>query len=177
VTLALAAPGRADNLLTDGGFENGADVNSFDPAWSQYGHVFHEPVTPRSGIHTAKLFGNFTGEENYSGIFQDALATPGLSYRAEAFMRHNANDRLAGMNEAFVQLEFRDPNGNVLATHKSTSITPATDTERYELYTTGNVTAPEGAATARFSIVFRQSSDGQPGAVFCDEAALTIESP
>ncbi len=60
-----------DNLLQDPSFETGTSSEAFDPAWSKFGNVYHELVTPRMSHWTAKLFGSFTGQVNYSGISQE----------------------------------------------------------------------------------------------------------
>lgn len=73
---SASAPAAA-NLLIDPSFENGADANNFDPAWMTFGNVFHEPVTPRTGTYSAKLFSQFGGQVSLSGIFQDIAATEG----------------------------------------------------------------------------------------------------
>jgi len=172
--LSVPAFCAADNLLQDPGFETGTDTKTFHPAWIAFGNVYHEPVTPRSGNGSCKLFGRFAGKQSYSGIYQGVGATPGARFTASAYLRHNGNDRLIGENKCWVQLEFYDVNEEQLATASSEAITADTPADAYALYSTEAVTAPAKTASVRFVILFEQQEDNAPGAVFSDDTALDL---
>jgi len=175
IVLSAAVAQAGDNLLQDPGFETGTDTESFDPAWSKFGSVYHELPTPRTGHWTAKLFGNFSGQVNYSGISQEVDAVAGKSYEASVYMRHNSDDQLEGQNEALLRLEFLSADGEKLQTADSEIITASTAPDVYKLYTVARTQAPEGATRLRFLILFVQHGDGAAGAVFCDDVSLTQE--
>ena len=164
-----------DNLLQDPSFETGTSSEAFDPAWSKFGNVYHELVTPRMSHWTAKLFGSFTGQVNYSGISQEIDAVAGAFYKASVYMRHNSDDKLEGQNEAFLRLEFLSADGEKLQTADSEIMTASTSPDVYKLRTVARTQAPEGSTRLRFLILFVQHGDGAPGAVFCDDALLTQE--
>ena len=79
---ALAHGLSAQNLLTNGDFDQ---LGGGLAGWGAFGNAFGEPsappaIDPRSGTHVAKMFGNFTGGFNVSGIFQSFPAAAGETY-------------------------------------------------------------------------------------------------
>ena len=93
---ALAPLGMAQtNLLANPGFENGLT------GWGAFGNSFGEPanppaVSPRSGGGVCKMFGNFSGGFNVSGVFQSFPATPGQQFTLDCFTRHFSGDAMVG---------------------------------------------------------------------------------
>ena len=56
--------------------------------WVNFGNVFSNGDLIKSGSKAAKMFGNFSGGENASGVFQELDATPGQNWQATAWGRH-----------------------------------------------------------------------------------------
>ncbi len=108
--VAVAAPANAQNMLTNPGFESGLS------GWTGFGNQFAESITPRSGSGVAKMFGNFSGGFNVSGLFQTFPAAPGQNWSFDAYFRHNTGDLMTGVgipgggsgNWVIAKLEFRN---------------------------------------------------------------------
>jgi hypothetical protein len=172
VTLGLAANAPAQNLLADPDFEIGTELDNFEENWEHYGNCFHEPVTPRSGSRTAKLFGQFTGSANESGIYQYAGAQPGDRFKAGIYLRHNSNDALEGGNHAVLKVEFCDAQYQVLASAASSPLTAESPQDEYQPFEVESEAAPDGTHWVRIHLVFSQADGHAPGAVFADDASL-----
>ena len=161
--------------------------------WTKYGpNVLVEDIglmPVHSDTNSMKVFGQFTGEENYSGFYQTVPASPGWRYAAEGWAFTQSKDRLAGGNSAWVEVTFRDGNANVLALFRSAAMTAATPanawvrlapTEQHDPSTSAyigavtNLVAPAGTASARFQAVFRQPAGYDGGSVFFDDVSLRL---
>ena len=167
-------PPSTDNLLSDGGFEKGNET-AFSEHWVSFGNAFRERVTPQSGNYSAKLYGEYTGSTNVSGVYQDVDAEPGLKYEASIFIRSNSDDIIHGENRAWVQLEFVDAKGKVLRRYSPVQkfgVTNAQDV--YVHLSTGFVIAPEKTAKARFVHVFEQLDGKAHGSTYGDDAMLRL---
>jgi len=186
------------NLLNNPGFETGALAN-----WTAYGAGFNtlsetiRNVPVHDGTNVFKLFGQFSGSENYSGILQDRAASPGQSFTASAWVLTPKGDSIAGANTAWVEVLFRDATSSPLALFRSAIISASTPvgswlnltvTNRLNPTTFAgmgsvtNLVAPPGTAFARFQVVFRQPLTAA-GAVlfddlkFSDSGLLEIPTP
>ncbi len=172
--LSVASVGQTPtNLLADAGFEEWAgDPDS--PNWAKFGQVFSEAITPRTKHFVVKLFGNFTGASNYSGIYQDVPAVPGRRYEASAHLRQNSKDHLKGKCRAWIKLEFFDETHTQrLAEFESPTIVDAKGhANNYVFLSTGPCPAPRGTVYARFVGIFEQGADNAPGAILVDDASL-----
>ena len=171
--LILILTGNAyggENLLRNPGFEEGTEHESLE-GWESWGRVFHEAVTPNAGHWSAKLFGNFTGDMNHSGMQQDLPAEAGTAYKGTIQIRHNADDQLTGSNKAWLRIEFRDANGNRISESDSLPFTADARLGAYQQLEVGPATAPAGTVSLRFVLLFEQIAD-HAGAIFCDDAVL-----
>jgi len=178
------AAGCGANLLPNPSFELGGLDN-----WSIYGAGFntllenasHVPV--RSGSNVLKLFGQFSGSENYSGALRDTATTPGTSYIASGWALTPTGDPIAGGNTAWIEVSFRDASAAVLSLYRSaliTSNTPAgvwlnlavtNQINPATFVVIGSVTnlvAPAGATSVRYQLVFRQPASAAGSVVFDD---------
>jgi len=94
----LAPVAAAQNLLANPGFESGGLTG-----WSSFGPnisaEFSNPpsVVPHTGSALCKMFGQFTGTFNVSGIFQSFPALPGQTYTMDCWSRHWSGDPLTGL--------------------------------------------------------------------------------
>jgi len=173
LVLSLAAVPSAPAVeLRDPGFEEAGADGGLSPAWHPFGNAYREKLTPRSGEYTLKLFGNFNGEMNWSGAYQDLPVQAGLRYQAEAWVRHNCNDALQGGNTAFVKLEFFDSAGNLIKEFESPRLAADRDCDKYFHLSTGLHQAPDGAARVRVTLIFEQPGN-DPGAAIFDDVELT----
>ncbi len=173
--------GQEANLLANPGFETGL------AEWTvSGGNVYPESDVVRGGTGSAKIFGQFNGAANESGMHQEAAAEPGAIYRADVWLFTPADDRIAGGNSAWAEVSFHDPEGEVLGLFRSaamTSASPANLWRRFPvnlrvdsgtggvLETDAALEAPPGTATLRKRLVFRQVGNAA-GSVRFDDAVL-----
>ena len=161
--------------------------------WTKYGaNVLVETISSmpvHDGTNSMKIFGQFTGGENYSGFHQMVSAIPGSRFTAECWAITAGTDRLAGGNSAWLEVTFRDSKTNVLALYRSPALTAATSpgawvhlaaTNRHDpsslafLGTVTNLVAPNATAWAGFRAVFRQPAGYDAGSVFFDDLSLRL---
>jgi beta-glucanase (GH16 family) len=183
-------PACGTNLLSNPGFEAGGLAN-----WTTYGAGFNtvleniKNVPVHDGTNVFKVFGQFNGSENYSGIFQDLAATPGQSFTANGWVLTPTGDSIAGGNTAWIEVTFRDAATNSLGLFRSMAVSTNTaagvwlnlavtnQLDPVTFVAIGSVTnlvAPAGTAFARQQIVFRQPLSAA-GAVLFDD--LTFSPP
>ena len=176
------------NLLNNPGFESGGLAN-----WTTYGAGFNtvlesiRNVPVHDGTNVFKLFGQFSGSENYSGILQDRAASPGQGFTASAWVLTPNGDSIAGANTAWIEVSFRDAASSTLALFRSATISASTPVGSWlDLAVTNrlnpttfaamgsvtNLVAPSGTAFARFQVVFRQPQTAA-GAVLFDDLKLS----
>ncbi|MGN6552620.1 MAG: family 16 glycosylhydrolase [Verrucomicrobiota bacterium] len=174
-----AIGGCGANVLTNPGFDNGGLGN-----WSTYGgNTSLETALAHSGANSFKVFGQFTGAENYSGAFQDVACSSGNSYRADAWLLTPSSDKIAGANTAWVEVSFRDAAANILELYRTplmdanspagvwlnlpvtNQVNPANGAL---IGTTSNLIAPSGTAFVRQQIVFRQLANAGGSVRFDD---------
>ncbi|MEM7754330.1 MAG: glycoside hydrolase family 16 protein, partial [Planctomycetota bacterium] len=101
------------SLITDPGFE---DADGSLAAWPRFGNSIDNVVsdwgTPLDGVRSLKMYGQFTGEENYSGALQNIAIDGGeiLTLGAHALTR--SEDSIRGTaNEVLMKVEFYDEAG------------------------------------------------------------------
>ncbi|HKK70168.1 MAG TPA: hypothetical protein VKA86_03055 [Candidatus Krumholzibacteria bacterium] len=187
VTLAILAVGStasAQNLLTNPGFEDGsAPAAGAGPGWITFGNVFTEASFPLSGSQTCKMFGNFSGGFDVTGIFQEFACSAGEEFQLSSNAYHSSDDPMIGVgptddNWVVQKIAFFDGSGNELTAAASESIildgTFAVDTWHAAAPITA--TAPAGAATVQALILYLQpASDG--GAAFIDDVVFENITP
>ena len=165
-------------------FENGSfeDNGGSLAHWTTFGNDIpnvgsgHEYVS--GGSEALKLFGQFAGETNYSGVEQGMSVTEGdeLTASAEAYV--SSLDSLAGTdNELFLKIDYYRENYGLFDSAdyiSSDSILLADGTTTADLWQelSLNSTAPAGAVEARLALVFVQRDDAG-GAVFVDKVTFS----
>lgn len=170
--VGLIGSGTNANVLTNPGFESGLS------GWTTFGNVFAETITPRTGSGDAKMFGNFSGGFNVSGLFQSFPASAGQNWSFDAYFRHNTGDQLTGaglpnFNWVVMKFEYRDASNTAIAGGAVETVsldgTSATDTWLHS----GPISlaAPAGTASVfAFLLYLQPLFDG--GAVLMDDANL-----
>ena len=174
-----------DRTLTieNGGFEdNGGSLAH----WSKFGNVINNVSSGNqqvgSGQEALKLFGQFNGENNYSGITQGLTVTAGEELTASASAFIASNDSIAGSGN-IVQLKidyFNKQHGQFGSADfiGADEINLANgSTVNNQWFTRELISvAPAGAVEARVVIVFGQR-DNAGGAVFVDDVNLSQVEP
>lgn len=189
-TLTPPAPGM--NYLENSGFETGglnpwtgyeAFVESTNDTYYNSG----DHVVTHSGDQVAKVYGGFTGGENYNGFYQDVVAEPGSVWTASGWALTPLQDLMVGANTAWIEVSFRNAADTVLSLYRSPILTSANVTpgawmnleiteqinpSTYAVIgSVATMTAPASTAKARYQVVFRQTNyDG--GSVYFDDLSL-----
>lgn len=180
------------NLLTNPGFESGNLAG-----WTAYGSGGNTFVAPTNSLpaHTGgdvfKVYGQFTGGANYSGVYQDVLVTPGANYMADGWALTPNGDNLAGGNLAWLEVTFRNDADTLLSLYRSEALDASTTpglwqhllvTNQFDPATYARVgavsdlVAPPGATKARCQIVFQQPLTAAGAALFDDLNLATPDS-
>ena len=153
-------PPATGDILVNGDFEAGFS------SWSTFGNAFAESanppeIAPRSGTQLCKMFGNFSGGFNVSGIFQSFSATEGDSFTIDAWSRQWSGDPMAGVgapndNWVVMKMAFFDGGGTEIGGFEGTILdgTSPTDTWIDNAPVTG--TAPAGTASVQALILYLQ---------------------
>ncbi len=183
-------PTGSTNALANPGFEMGGLAN-----WNLYGNVIGNaglqrvnagPV--RTATNSFKLFGGFTGGQNFSGAYADTAASAGDVFRAQGWTLTPAGDRIAESNQAWVEVSFRNAASEILTLYRSSPVSsnsPAgawlklTVTNQINpangaiIASVTNLVAPASTAFVRYQIVYRQVNNA-PGAVYFDDHRLLV---
>jgi len=165
--------------------------------WNTYGeNVYAETsaAIAHSGSNYLKVYQEFNGAVNYSGVYQDDLSGPGAVYAGDGWAYTLASDILAGQNAAWIEVTFRDASANILALHRSALITtnaiaagtfpksawmdlPITNQYDLSSYTVTNhsaaLVAPAGTSFVRYQITFQGDAGNSGGSVYFDDLTLT----
>jgi hypothetical protein len=177
VAMAFTSIASAD-LLDDGDFEGAA--------WTTFGNAFQDD-TPAGidpgveGAQSLKMFGNFTGGENFTGAFQD-VAVDGTDFsvgdiiNVTGLIGHQGADALMGGNRALLEITFVDTDGGLgefgFGANPSADLTAASGTDQYFMFQTTAPIIPVEAEFIRVKAVFIQQADNAGGAAFVENVAL-----
>jgi beta-glucanase (GH16 family) len=200
VGLVFAFEAGAANVLTNPGFETPGLAG-----WTTFGPNNYSQTTPglaHSGTNFYKVYGSFVGAQNYTGIYQDNLSTPGAVYSADGWTFTLGSDGggIHGQDAIWLEVSFRDISYNALALYRSVVVTSnnlasfgGTNTW-FDLQVTnecsftnasapillpGTVTnsvvslvAPPGTAYVRYQVVFAQGPDNANASMYFDDLTL-----
>ena len=180
---ALLAPSStAQNLLANPSFESGLT------GWIPFGNVFPQTASPpqfepHSGNGLVSMFGNFSGDFNVSGIFQEFPALPGDDFFMDAYSRHWSGDALTGtgaadFNWVVMKIAFFDGFGSEItsAASEATILDGTFATDQWFDHAPIAATAPAGVATVQALILFLQPAfDG--GAAHIDDVFFGPGTP
>jgi beta-glucanase (GH16 family) len=202
IAAVLPITGSAQtNLLANSGFESG-NLNG----WTTFGanNYVLSGGYAHSGTYYYKVYGNFTGSQNYTGIYQDIPAAPDDTYSADGWGYSLSSDAINGNDQVWIEVSFRDSSYNTLALYRSGVVTGANIASFGGLSTwfdlqitnqcsytnasalivlpgtiTNTVTslvAPPGTAYVRYQAVFAQGTDNANGSMYFDDLALNQTS-
>jgi beta-glucanase (GH16 family) len=197
----MVMPMQAANLLSNPGFESdpNGETTTF-VGWTPFGvNTYSETskTLAHGGTNFFKVFQAFTGQTNLTGVYQDYISGPGATYSADGWAYTLTTDKLLGRNSAWIEVSFRDANGNVLALYRSALITTnGIATGAFPVSTwidlpvtnqcnpaNGNVTntsailvAPTGTYFLRYQAIFQGDANNSGGSVYFDDLNLTQNS-
>jgi beta-glucanase (GH16 family) len=165
-----------DKVMTfdNGDFESNGGSLAY---WTKFGNSLNNVSSGNQqiadGAEALKLFGQFNGETNYSGIEQGISVSAGddLTASADAFVA--SEDSIFGSgNNVFFKIDYYNKQHGLFGSSEyisSDSILLANGSTSNDQWLTKELTsvAPPGAVEARLAIVFEQK-DNAGGAVFVD---------
>ena len=168
---AFAPTLAAQNLLANPSFEGGLT------GWGAFGNSYYEPtnlpaISPRTGGGLLKMFGNFSGGFNVSGVFQSFPSGPGQQYSLDCWSRHFSGDPMVGAgvpNDNWVVMKIAFFNGGTEIGSAEQIIldgTRPTDTWIDNPAVTG--TAPAGTTSVQALILYLQPAFAGGAAQFDD---------
>lgn len=204
--LWLGRTASAGNSLANPGFEDSVSGTDVHPSasWQSYGqNDFSE--TDSAHAHTGsnyfKVYGAFTGSDNFNGVFQDVFCGSGAVFEAEGWSFSLSSDGggIHGEDQIWLEVTFRDARGNPLVLYRSDLVT-GTNISNYGglnhwfdlkvtnqwsftisggspvgiaiTNTTSNLVAPAGTIFVRYQIVFHQGADNANGSAYFDDCSL-----
>jgi beta-glucanase (GH16 family) len=196
--LSLKAAAQT-NLLANPGFESG-NLNG----WSTFGANNYAQSTggyAHNGTYYYKVYGNYNGSQNYTGIYQIHNSAPGAAYSADGWAFSLSSDYIRGSDQVWIEVSFRDSSYKALALYRSAVVTGAniagfggfstwfdlsvtnqcsyTNSSALVLLpgtvtnTVASLVAPANTAYVFYQLVFAQGSDNASGSMYFDDLNLT----
>jgi beta-glucanase (GH16 family) len=169
------------SLIRDPGFE---DAGGAMAEWQRFGNtinnVHSDWGTPLDGERSLKMYGQFSGQANYSGAFQNIAVRGGDRFTAGAHALIRSEDSIAGTgNTAIMKVEFYRQAG---ATYGSVNflgeaeivIADGGSPQDTWSYAELSGIAPANAVEARLTFVFQQPASNPGGSVFVDSVTLDV---
>jgi hypothetical protein len=171
-----------------GGANNaGGYVESTSSTYYNGGNPGGDNVLTHSGEYVAKVFGDFTGGQNYNGFYQDVATVSGSVWSASGWALSHPQDLMVGDNTTWIEVSFRDAGEAILSLYRSPILTAASVTPgswmnlevtkelnpatRAVIGSVDTMTAPAGTAKVRYQVTFRQTSYDN-GAMYFDDLSL-----
>lgn len=139
------------------------------------GNVIREDISPRSGVHHLKMFGQFNNTTNQSGIFQDIAVTPGQTISVNTWSRHVSGDAMSGSNVAYLDLLFRNAAGQTIETNNISALTAGSPLNVHLPVGVTRV-VPAEAVAARVQLRFFQQGNAGGAAQF-DDVDIDVTQP
>jgi beta-glucanase (GH16 family) len=138
------------------GFESrGPNGNVTLYGWTGFGNRFYDGTLGNKGASSVKLFGQFSGSANSSGVYQDIAVTPGKWYKVSGQWYNPSGDAIAGGNTTSLIIEWLDAGGAQISTNSNPAINASTPTNQWFKSQTQGY-APANAAKARVVVSFQQ---------------------
>jgi beta-glucanase (GH16 family) len=179
------------NVLANPGMESAlANWHTFPGG----GNTLLESVTNRFPVHNGsnvfKVYGQFNGSFNDSGMYQDYPCAPGATFTAKGWAFTQSFDRIAAANTSWFEVTFRNSASNILAVYRSQVVDTNTPPDVWIKYAVTNqfnpstfapmgsvssMVAPAGTTFARGQVTFRQPQSAA-GAVLWDDLNLVAGS-
>ena len=169
-TALLGTSALAQNLVANPSFEAGI------PGWTAFGpNVYFEvsnppAIVPRTGNQLLKIYGQFLGGFNVSGIFQSIPAVPGERFTLDCWSRHFAFDPIAGTggpndNKAVMKMAFFDATNLEIGSAERRVLDGTSPTNTWIDNAPVAGTAPAGTVRVEVLLLFVQPLGHRLGAV------------
>jgi beta-glucanase (GH16 family) len=188
---------HAQNILSNPGFESGSLTN-----WTTFqSNNYIESGSPaHSGNYYYKIYGQFSGVTNFTGIYQENLSAPGDTYSADGWAYSLSSDAIHGDDSIWIEVTFQDASYHALADYRSAVVTGNniagfgglntwfdlqitnqcyfTNASALILSpgtvtnTVTNLVAPAGTAYVLYQVVFSQGVDNANGSMYFDDLTL-----
>jgi hypothetical protein len=175
---ALAAGASAQNLMSNGSFEQTGPGFILFQNWDNFNNVFLDAsveLTAQDGVNSAKMFGQFGGEQSDQVLLQTVTGiTEGQQYSLSAYAQHLSTDAVQAGNLVLLQLNFQDSAGNGVpgGQVQAEAIVPGSTPTDQWLQTVVTGTAPAGATQILVALLHLQLDGAAPGATFWDNVEL-----
>ncbi len=153
------------------GFEAGSGDDA--TGWTRFGNAYAQGANARTDQRSAKLFGNFSGGFNVTGIFQEIAFTPTSGVTASVYGYNPSTDAVDPANTAIMKLIYRDAAGNDLAANEASLNTAASAYDSWQLLTASLGAAPAGTAKISVFLLYLQPEFGG-GAAFFDDVSVQV---
>ncbi|MCC6426539.1 MAG: glycoside hydrolase family 16 protein [Phycisphaerales bacterium] len=154
--------------LTNPGFETMPSLTG----WGKYGNAFTQSGQQYTGSQAGKLYGQFNGSFNSSGIYQDITVSPGQRVRGTSYWYNWSSDSMRADNYCEMRIEWRNAVNTVIST-ESVRTLDAASPQNTHLPFELRADAPAGTAKARLLFVFFQPQMAS-GAAFIDTCEFGI---
>ncbi|MEM1446269.1 MAG: glycoside hydrolase family 16 protein [Planctomycetota bacterium] len=175
--------GYVPPVFLNGNFDesNGSLLN-WETFGNSTGNVSANDQQAYDGDHSLKLWGQFNGQPNASGVYQNIAITEGTTLDFAAKANTPGFDSIADTdNVALMKIEFYDTaggdyNSDSFLGEWSQVLLDGDAPEDVWLDRNLQAIAPEGAVEARLLFLFEQPNN-QAGAAWIDAATLTLTAP
>jgi beta-glucanase (GH16 family) len=199
IGLLFTAEARAANILNNPGFETGSLSG-----WTtfQFNNYVESSTPAHGGTYYYKVYGQYSGTQNYTGIYQDNPSAPGAIYSADGWAYTLGSDGggIHGQDAIWLEVSFRDASYNALALYRSVVVTSNnlasfggkntwfdlqitnqcsfTNASAQILFpgtvtnTVASLVAPVGTAYVRYQVVFAQGPDNANASMYFDDLTL-----
>src|ERR1035437_6157039 len=198
VVFLFAGKIHAANILTNSGFETASLAG-----WTPFGANNYSQSgagVAHGGVNYCKVYGQFNGATNYTGIYQDNLSAPGAIYSADGWTYSLSSDYIRGQDAIWLEVSFRDASYNALALYRSVVVSSNniasygglntwfdlqitnqcsfTNASKLILFpgtvinTVASLVAPAVTAYVRYQTVFMQGPDNANGSMYFDDLTL-----
>jgi hypothetical protein len=167
------------SLVADPGFE--ADDGAMAD-WGRFGNTIENVTsdwgTPLDGARSLKMYGQFDGEANVSGAFQNIAINGGERITAGAHALIRSEDSIVGTgNTAYLKVEFYSEAGAEYGSDafiEEFTTVLADGGSPVDTWTPAELTgiAPTDAVEARVTLLFEQPAANEGGAVFIDSVTF-----
>ena len=174
---------RNESELINPDFDrSGWGLNGWDLFGNGIDNVSVNSEAVLDGTHALKLYGQFDGSHNFSGVAQGIVVSPGQDIVADASALVRSQDSIAGTsNEVLMKLEYYrvfggDFGGADFLGEQVLRIADGATSE--DTWTSHHIVdiVPDDAVEARISFLFSQPSE-EGGAVHIDSVSLLASDP
>lgn len=170
--LAALVAASASAQLLNGSFELGTGNDA--TSWGRFGNAYVQEANVRTGLRSAKLFGNFDGNFNVTGIFQDIAFVPGTTGVSASIYGYNpSDDAIDPANTALLKLIYRDSGDNDLLANEVNLDTSTGMQDSWQLLTATLGAAPANTAKVSVFLLYLQPAFGG-GAAYFDDASVNV---